>query len=383
MHDSAVASVSPRSRSSSQHELGRRRLLAARRDTAPHRRDELPPRSSSARASAPAVDEEVDVHLEVPRADRHVDPVPVAACGGERLVRRPTRRRRRSGAPAARARRPRRAGAAGAPSRARAARAAAARAAGPAARRRRTLRLEDDRRRRADQADPARAVGQRRLLDDAVARSRRTGGSSRAAIRRESSSIASRVGSSTCSPTPAARASSSIVRSSCVGPRPPETHEQVVGEPLAQRCLEVGRVVADDRDARRVEAEPEQRRGEIRAVAVGRSPRTSSEPDATIAARRATRGRQPVAVTMITRGCRPGTCTTLAANSDPQVLGRVDLHPELLAADGERPVALLQRAVVLDVPVAEPARAVRCVEPRRGVDRAERRTTFGALTVVR
>ena len=53
---------------------------------------------------------------------------------------------------------------------------------------------------------------------------------------------------------------------------PARDDEQVVGQPFCQRTLEVGRIVTDDRDARGLEPEPEQ-------------PRTSSEPDATIATR--------------------------------------------------------------------------------------------------
>jgi hypothetical protein len=56
--------------------------------------------------------------------------------------------------------------------------------------------------------------------------------------------------------------------------------EQVVVEPFAQRLLEVGGVVADDRDPRWSD---DARNGPLRSC---RSPRTSSEPVATIVARR-------------------------------------------------------------------------------------------------
>jgi hypothetical protein len=44
--------------------------------------------------------------------------------------------------------------------------------------------------------------------------------------------------------------------------------EQVVLEPLAEGSLEVGRIVADDGDPRRLDAETEQRAGEERPVGV-------------------------------------------------------------------------------------------------------------------
>ena len=62
---------------------------------------------------------------------------------------------------------------------------------------------------------------------------------------------------------------SSTVRSSCVGPSPPETRQRSACEPLRERRLELVGPVADDRDPRRLEAERERLRGEERAVQVG------------------------------------------------------------------------------------------------------------------
>ena len=166
MQDSAVASVSPRSRRrrSTSSAVG---VSSSRRGTAPHRpRAGL--RSRRREHRRPSLDEEVDVQLEVPRADRHVDAVTVASGGGER----PCDGRLRDAEEAERA---------------------AARCADPRCQahericleharpelqqlsrrprqRHRHARagLEDDRRRRSDHAHPARAVGQRRLLDDTV-----------------------------------------------------------------------------------------------------------------------------------------------------------------------------------------------------------------------
>ena len=82
------------------------------------------------------------------------------------------------------------------------------------------------------------------------------------------------------------RASSSIVRSSCVGPSPPETSSRSASRALGERLRQLLDSVADDRDPRRLEPEPHElaRRGTgpFRSL---RSPRTSSLPVTTIAAR--------------------------------------------------------------------------------------------------
>ena len=62
----------------------------------------------------------------------------------------------------------------------------------------------------------------------------------------------------------------STVRSSWVGPRPPEARDEIGrGERVPQRRLELAGVVSDDLDPRRLEPEREQRAGEERAVQIG------------------------------------------------------------------------------------------------------------------
>ena len=125
----------------------------------------------------------------------------------------------------------------------------------------------------------------------------------RSATRRESSSIA--VSQLRVDPKPdPRRARQKLDRAVVV--RRPETAgdaQQVVGEALVQRRLEVGRIVPHDRDAHRVDAEAQERRSEIRAVPV-----VAVAADE-LGARRddGYAGCQPVGVTMITRGFRPGT----------------------------------------------------------------------------
>ena len=73
---------------------------------------------------------------------------------------------------------------------------------------------------------------------------------------------------STWSGRPVARASSSTVRSSCVGPRPPGDDEQLSREPFAERRFDVVCPVPDDPDLGRLDPEREQRAREKRPVAV-------------------------------------------------------------------------------------------------------------------
>ena len=91
-------------------------------------------------------------------------------------------------------------------------------------------------------------------------------------------------------------------------PEPARDDEQVVLEPSPKSRLEIGRVVADDRDPRRFDTAAEKIRREVRPVAIG--PVAANE----LRARRDDRGAyaacQPVFVTMPTRGCAPGTRTT-------------------------------------------------------------------------
>ena len=193
--------------------------------------------------------------LELARADRRLDPVPVAARGRERLrdggLRRPEEAQRPCGPAPARGRAP----AAPAARPARAARAAAAHAAGLAGRRRR------------HDPSPARA----RAPSPRGRASARPPGSSPACVTpgvelgvRASEALGdhlrhrrrshARAPPSTTSSTPAARATRSTVRSSWVGPRPPETRQRSASKPFRERAVEILRPVADDRDPLGLEA---------------------------------------------------------------------------------------------------------------------------------
>ena len=84
VHDSAVASVRPRSRHAVEHERLDRPLVVARRGTSRAARRARASSCVGARLGA-RLDEQVDVDLEVARADRRLDPVAVAAGVVERL----------------------------------------------------------------------------------------------------------------------------------------------------------------------------------------------------------------------------------------------------------------------------------------------------------
>ena len=132
-------------------------------------------------ASAPGVDDEVDVDLEVARADRRLDAVAVASSVRERLRHRRLARAEEAQQPPLRRPRPRAARAARAPPRARLAhRAAAAPAGGPGSTTTTASPLlEHEPRRRPGEPERVRALRNRRLLADARSRSRRTAGPSR------------------------------------------------------------------------------------------------------------------------------------------------------------------------------------------------------------
>ena len=226
--------------------------------------------------------------LEVACADRRLHPVPVAARARPAPVRLPTRWRRRSGARAVRRRRAR------ASSVAHRLRLERARPEPPAAPRRAGQHDDDAVAERQHEAgrgarEPERDApsGQRRLLASPRLRSPRTGACSRSATAaRDAPRSRARASSSTTSATPAAAASSSTVRSSCVGPSPPETTQRSARRPSPQRVLELVGPVADDRDPApaRGRARAALARGRVRSDPV-RSPRTSSLPVTTIAAR--------------------------------------------------------------------------------------------------
>ena len=87
VHDSAVASVRPRSRHSVEHDLLDRRLASRVKRYSASGATKAPLELVRARLGA-RLDEEIDVDLEVARADRHLHPVAVAARRRERLRRR-------------------------------------------------------------------------------------------------------------------------------------------------------------------------------------------------------------------------------------------------------------------------------------------------------
>ena len=216
-----------------------------------------------------------------PRARSPLRPPPRAR------ARPPTRSGRRSGGRGARRPGPRERGAHRRGSRARSARAAAAPPAARAARPRRGRSCS----RRTAGAVPASPSETAPSGSDACLRTPAAksayGRRSRSATPRETPSIsrcellvdAQRRGRSP-------RASSSTVRSSCVGPRPPERMQRSAAEPSRERRRELLRAVADDDDPRRLEAEARQllRRGTARSRS-RRSPRTSSLPVTTTTAR--------------------------------------------------------------------------------------------------
>ena len=74
-------------------------------------------------------------------------------------------------------------------------------------------------------------------------------------------------------PTPAARATISTVRSSCVGPSPPDTTQRSAASPSRSAASRSSRIVSDDRDPRGVEPEREHGVREKRAVTVSRGRR--------------------------------------------------------------------------------------------------------------
>ena len=83
MHDSAVASVSPRSRSSSSTSAGVS-ISSREKRCAGHRLEQLRLELVGARLGARG-DEQIDVDLRLAGADRHLDPLPVPAGRRESL----------------------------------------------------------------------------------------------------------------------------------------------------------------------------------------------------------------------------------------------------------------------------------------------------------
>ena len=107
----------------------------------------------------------------------------------------------------------------------------------------------------------------------------------RSAIIRETAPICSSSSGSSTSGRPATRATSSTVRSSCVGPRPPDTRQRSASNASRKAWSRSGmpsptmKIDAGSRPSRTASAA---RNGPFRSC---RSPRTSSDPVATMAAR--------------------------------------------------------------------------------------------------
>ena len=143
-----------------------------------------------------------------------------------------------------------------------------------------------------------------------------------------------------------------------------------------QRGLEIGRVVADDRDPRRGRS----RAGAARPPGTGRSgrcrsPRTSSEPDATIAARGGLRRAPTGGRDDDHAGLQPGHVHELPAHrgSAGSPASRSAAHSPVprIATRRSRPSAPSRRT--RRPRSRSPARAVTCVEPRSAVTVEERR----------
>ena len=260
VHDSAVASVQPRARQSSSTISSTPRSSSLKRCRA----EPLAQRVRK-RVRRPV---QVDVDLEVARADGRRDPRRLSPGLRERPRNlRLARAEEAEDAVLGRlARGPARA--APAPSPARAATAAAARAAAPAGRRRRRVPASSTSP-GAVPASPSETApsGSVACLRTPVSKSA-YGRRSRSANALEIRSISAFSPSSTRSGRPAARATSSTVRSSCVGPRPPETTHRSARSPSTKRSLELVLGVADDRDQRRLEPEAHELAREERPVAV-------------------------------------------------------------------------------------------------------------------
>ena len=289
------------------------------------------------------LDDEVDVDLEVARADRRLDAVAVAAGVGERLRHRGLARAEEPEHPALGRRRaaehaphrlalerarpqppqlPRRAGQHDDDARAR----CRARARAPCRRSRATT---------APSGSVACFVTPRRSR--AYGRRRRS--ANRAGDRLD---LAPRALGRHGAAAPATRATSSTVRSSCVGPSPPETRHTSASKPAAQRRLEVGGIVADDQDPRRLSPSASasaRRTARCRSV---RSPRTSSLPVTTIAAR----GRALTPLTAVA----PETVSRPAARAGTPA---VDLDDDVAAARDRERQRLRREA--LELPLLERA----------------------------
>ena len=283
MHDSAVASVSPRSRhsASTSSSIGAR---VAGEEVLRRAARRAPPRARRARLGA-GLDEEVDVDLEVARADRRLDPVAVAARRGERLRDGRLARRRRGAARGAPAPPRARAAAAAARSRARAARARCSSRGGPGS----VTATQPPAASTSAGAVPARPTTTAPSGTDACLRTPGAnsayGRRSRSATCRVHVSIRASSARVRTSGRPAARASSSTVRSSWVGPSPPEMTSRSCSSPSrSARSSSSGAspTIRTSTGSMPSESSDCARNGPLRSL---RSPRTSSEPVTRIAPR--------------------------------------------------------------------------------------------------
>ena len=246
-----------------------------------------------ARSSALGSADEVDVDLEAAGADRHLEPVAVAAglleglrdlrLAGAEEAQRPPQRRRAPVEHAAHV---------GGLERARPEPLQLRRRPGQHDHRRPVC-VDDEAGRRAGEAEDRRRPRARSPAWSPPPRSPRTGRFIRSATMRETPSICASSSASTRMPSPATFATIATVRSSCVGPSPPDVRDEIGGaDGLARRpprAPQDRRRRSGSASARRPSASSERaRNGPFRSV---RSPRTSSLPVTTMTAR----GRAPFA----------------------------------------------------------------------------------------
>ena len=351
MHDSAVAERAARARGRASRTSSSIGLSVAREEVLLERLDERRLELVGARLRARAATKR-STWISKSRAQIVTStPSPSPPAAGERLRDRRLARRRRSAARGAPARCARASSAA--PARVSSARGQSALQLARRARQRdrdAVARVEHERRRRARRGRPrARRPGSVACFARPSAKSA-YGRRSRSATARESASIcALELARRRTSPRRPRAASSSTVRSSWVGPRPPETTQQVVLRGLA-RARASSSAAPSPTIVIRAGSTP--RREQRRARGTGRcrslrSPRTSSRArDDDRRARRAAQREAvptPSAVTVTRRGLPPGTCTRL-----PQ-------RPDARGSPGEP--TLTQKRLPLNAPAARPARS--------------------------
>ena len=300
VHDSAVASVSPRSRQSVEHELLDRPLVRGEQvplERLAQRALELVGARLGAR-----LDDEVDVDLEVARADRRLDAVAVAAGLLERARDRRLARRRRS-------RSTRRPGGRARASSRRTGSVSSARGHSRCSSRGGPGQDDDDAVAACSSTSPGAVPGeaerdgalrQRRLLRRRRPRSRRTAGRSRSAMpaRDRLDLRLERLVDDERAARRRARAARPCGRRASGRARPRRRRGRRAS-PRASAASSSSGAVADDRDPRRLEPEraaaSRARNGPFRSL---RSPRTSSLPVTTTAAR----GRRQAPLEAVTAG---------------------------------------------------------------------------------